>query len=208
MELEDIKEITQNVTRKLVSMAMTPAPRKFGFPISLGVHCGKGFEKFYSHFSTVEGLEDKKRFAALCHLLIDVHNLDWAVITMDAFIRRQKPEEGLLFEMGTRMRLPRNRFDSADRISALVSIGMTKNRHFHMVEAVEDDKGGYLPLEDLDMASMGIAGVNTSGDLLCFNPPSSELQELINALKEEDDIMQLIGSMPMLYTRYASCFVA
>lgn len=181
MQLDELKQLNEHIFLK---MKRKYEAGEFGFPISLGVHFGRGME-LYAYQVTLGEDQYKYPFIAMIRTAMNVHRCDWAVVTMDAMLTKfsdqcdeemRKLNSGLLEKAGL-----------STRVSVITQFAMTKNGLISGIYAEEKD-GKIGPMEhQSDM-------IQSTGNMMLFDAPNEFIQSLMDHY--HDRFVDLSGRMP------------
>lgn len=199
MELTDLSELHQPIFRKMVEMKEA---RLFGNPDTMAMHMGRGYEKFAYQSVTIDGDRKKLSFAALCRFIAFVHDLDWAVLTMDALISHYDGKDVPIEEAIRLGSSKLERMGLVQRKSAIVSIATSRSGHTHILRALENDDQTYTIDPTPEYKPDGLIGIATGQDLLIFGNPTHRMLCALREIMENQEAVELAKSVPFQNAKY------
>jgi hypothetical protein len=154
------------------------AEGRFGYPTVLGIHVGCGLDKYCYQSLPVDHEMAKMLFVAMHRVIIQEHQCDWAIITMDAFQTKIKP--GAVDE---EMRLKLNldlliKAGLAERISCVTQIAQSKSGAVHVLSAPEIAKNTLG--DTVDEKYHEDEMIHMVGNMMLFRPAQPHMQKIID----------------------------
>lgn len=200
MELSELIELHHPIFQKMVKLK---EDRLFGNPDTMAMHVGQGFEKYFYQSITIDRNEKKLSFAALCRVIAYLHDLDWAVLTMDCFAAKYHTND-VPVEDAMRLGSARlERMGLTTRHSAIFSIATSRSGHTHVLKALENTDGTYT-VDDTDTQPHDPIHIVTGQDLMIFTEPSFRMLNMMSQIANDPETISLVSSVPFQTTKYAS----
>lgn len=176
MEFNELAEMNHAIFRKMRDFYKTG---RFGSPIALAVHIGRGMEK-YSYQSCPIASQDAERikavFVAGIRAAIAYHGIDWAVVSMDAFKIEVDPKyQDLYMKVDTDLLV---KSGLARRVSVMSQFAQTKDGKVHALSAKQDGERSFGPVQEQH------DWTEIRGTMMLFQPPSQLIRKVMDASPE------------------------